>query len=390
MTYACNIVSIGLWEYNININCHRNCKTPSAPSISLIIFIFSAFAAPTFARASAIVSLIKCLFPDNRLLLMDNENPETTPQNSPERDLVLKFVDSVNSGCGIFSIIFVFFAGSLVLFKREMIIQFFSFFEISNLAIFLDDIVKKYEITALITILILVITAVYLYLRFFSNVQHNEFSDDMAKYLQFYETLFSTLADLTIIGILFLYLVIVKQSYGEFIITLFVIGGFSLSIWIISGPYTKIIKDYSAIDTMNQHLNTLHTKSAKELFSGINSISDIICYGFLRKNSVWITMTLFLTIVLAIFGIGENYNVLTIILLELMVIRYALFQSQIGSFPRIPVNIYLIAGEIYNRIYLIRENREIIVILTQYDTLFLLMKPHIKMVEPIIELDASQ
>ena len=321
---------------------------------------------------------------------MDNENPETTPQNSPERDLVLKFVDSVNSGCGIFSIIFVFFAGSLVLFKREMIIQFFSFFEISNLAIFLDDIVKKYEITALITILILVITAVYLYLRFFSNVQHNEFSDDMAKYLQFYETLFSTLADLTIIGILFLYLVIVKQSYGEFIITLFVIGGFSLSIWIISGPYTKIIKDYSAIDTMNQHLNTLHTKSAKELFSGINSISDIICYGFLRKNSVWITMTLFLTIVLAIFGIGENYNVLTIILLELMVIRYALFQSQIGSFPRIPVNIYLIAGEIYNRIYLIRENREIIVILTQYDTLFLLMKPHIKMVEPIIELDASQ
>ena len=72
---------------------------------------------------------------------------------------------------------------------------------------------KKYEIPTLVTILILIITAIYLYLRFFSNIRHNQFSDDMSKYLQFYETLFSTSADVTVIGILFLYLI-----FGETVI----------------------------------------------------------------------------------------------------------------------------------------------------------------------------
>ena len=122
----------------------------------------------------------------------------------------------------------------------------------------------------------------------------------------------------------------------------------------------------------------------------MDSLSDIIFYGFVRANSVWITIAFFLTIFLAIFGIAEEFNILTIILLELMVIRYALFQSQIGSLPRIPVNLFLMSGEIYNRTYMIRENRDIIVILTQDDVLFLVMKPQIKMVEPVIESDVSQ
>ena len=321
---------------------------------------------------------------------MKSENSETIPENSSDYSLVLKFRDSVNWGCGIYSIIFMFFAGALILFNRDALIKFFSFFEIPNLAIFLDYIMKKYEIPTLVTILILIITAIYLYLRFFSNIRHNQFSDDMSKYLQFYETLFSTAADASVIGILFLYLVFIKHSFWEFFIALLVILGFALAISTISTPYKKIIKDYSAIETMNKHLNTLHSKSSRELFSDMDSLSDLIFYGFVRVNSVWITIAFFLTIILAIFGIIGEYNILTIILLELMVIRYALFQSQIGSLPRIPVNLFLMSGEIYNRTYMIRENRDIIVILTQDDVLFLVMKPQIKMVEPVIESDVSQ
>ena len=321
---------------------------------------------------------------------MKSENSETIPENSSDYSLILKLRDSVNWGCGIYSIIFMFFAGALILFNRDALIQFFSFFEISNLAIFLDYIMKKYEIPTLVTILILIITAIYLYLRFFSNIRHNQFSDDMSKYLQFYETLFSTAADASVIGILFLYLVFIKHSFWEFFIALLVILGFALAISTISTPYKKIIKDYSAIETMNKHLNTLHSKSSRELFSDMDSLSDLIFYGFVRVNSVWITIAFFLTIILAIFGIIGEYNILTIILLELMVIRYALFQSQIGSLPRIPVNLFLMSGEIYNRTYMIRENRDIIVILTQDDVLFLVMKPQIKMVEPVIESEVSQ
>ncbi|MDO9034993.1 MAG: hypothetical protein Q7U51_07305 [Methanoregula sp.] len=321
---------------------------------------------------------------------MNSENSENLPKNSSDYDLVIKLRESVNWGCGIFSIIFVFFAGVLVLFKRDTIIQFFSFFEISNLTIFLNNLMEKYEITVLITILLLIITAVYLYLRFFSNVRHNEFSDDMSKYLQFYETLFSTFADVSVFGILFLYLIFVKQSFWEIIIAFFVILGLAISIWKISAPYKEIIKNYSAIEMMNQQLKASHSKKVKDFCSFEEFLSNLIFYGFLSANYVWIIVALLLTIILAIFGISGEYNILTIILLELMVIRYAIFQSQIGSLPRIPVNLYLTSGEIYNRTYMIRENRDILTILTQYDTLYLVMKPHIKMVEPIIESDASQ
>ena len=76
---------------------------------------------------------------------MENDYPEKTSDIlnsgqsvSPDDSLVLKFRDSVNWGCGIYSIIFMFFAGALILFNRDALIKFFSFFEIPNLAIFLD------------------------------------------------------------------------------------------------------------------------------------------------------------------------------------------------------------------------------------------------------------
>lgn len=324
------------------------------------------------------------------VLSMNHESPEIINRDSSDYDLVMKLKESVNWGCGIFSIIFVFFAGVLVFFKRDAIIQFFSFFEISNLTIFFNHLMEKYEITVLITILLLIISAVYLYLRFFSNIRHNDFSDDMSRYLQFYETLFSSFADVSVFGILFLYLIFVKQSFWEIIIASLVILGLAISIWKISAPYKEIIKNYSAIEMMNQHLKTSFSKKAKNVRSLEGYLDDLIFYGFLNANYIWIILALLLTIIIAIFGISGEYNTLTIILLELMIIRYAIFQSQIGSLPRISVNLFLTSGEIYNRIYMIRENREILTILTQYDTLFLVMKSQIKMIEPIIESDVSE
>jgi hypothetical protein len=318
----------------------------------------------------------------------ENSNPEInneTPDN-PDDDLVLEFRDSVHWGCGIFSVILVYFAGVLILFKRDLIIQFLSFFEISNLTIVFDSLMKNYGITALVTIIIAIITGLYLYLRFFSNIRHNEFSDDMSKYLEFYETLFSTSFDVTLLGILFLYLIFIKQSFWEFVIAFLVISGLAFSIWKISIPYSKTIRDYSGMERMNQYLDTIQKKSGKELLSDVEeSISDLTFYGFVRKNSVWTIGALFLTIIFAFYCISGEFNILTIILLELMVIRYALFQSQIGSLPHIPVNFYLSSGEIYNRVYMIRESRDVLIILTPSDTMFLVMKSQIKMVEPIIE-----
>jgi len=310
--------------------------------------------------------------------------------NTPDDDLVLQFSDSINWGCGIFSIIIVYFAVILVLFNRDMIIQILSFFEITNLAFFFSSLIKDYEITALVAILIAIITGLYVYLRFFSNINHNDFSNDMGNYLQFYETLYSTFFDVTILLILFLYLFFVKQSLWEFLIAFLVILGLAISIKKISTPYSKIFRDYFAIERMNSMLNKVSKKTGKELFSDMESLSELIFFGFMRRNSVWITGALFLTIIVAILGIAGAYNVLTIIILELMIIRYALFQSQIGSLPQVPVTLYLDNSEILNRIFMLKETRDFLLTLSQYDRFLIVMKSHLKKVEPIIELENPQ
>lgn len=315
---------------------------------------------------------------------------ENLDLNNPDDNLVSQFSDSITWGCGIFSIIIVYFAVSLIFFNRDMLIQILAFFEITNLAFFSSNLLKDYEITALVAILIAIITGLYVYLRFFSNINHNDFSNDMGNYLQFYETLYSTFFDVTILLILFLYLIFVKQSLLEFVIAFLVIVGLAISINMISNPHSKIIRDYSAIERMNSTLNKVSKKTGKELFADMESLSELIFFGLLRRNSVWITGALFLTIIVAMLGIAGAYNVLTIIILELMIIRYALFQSQVGSLPKIPVNLYLENCEIMNRVFMIREGRDILLVLTQYDTFMLIMKSHLKKVEPIIESITSE
>jgi hypothetical protein len=84
-------------------------------------------------------------------------------------------------------------------------------------------------------------------------------------------------------------------------------------------------------------------------------------------------------------GIAAGFNILTIIILVLIIIRYALFQSQIGSFPKNTINLYLTSGQIYNKVYIFKESQEHVFVIMQDDSLLMISKPQIKMVEPIIE-----
>lgn len=328
---------------------------------------------------------------------MDNKKTETNqPEmndqdlDTPDNTLVTQFCDSINWGSGIFSIIFMYFSCILVFFNWSMIIQIVSFFEISNLITFSSSVVKDVEITALIAISIAILTGLFVYFRFFSNINHNDFSDDMSDYLRFYETLYSAVFDLTILAILFLYLIFVKQSVWEFFIAFLIIIGLSISIKKITLPHSKMIRDYSAIEHMNAILNNVPKKSAKELFLGKDLMSEFIFFVFMRRKSVLITASFLLTIIVALLGIAGTYNILTIVILELMIIRYTLFQSLVGSVPPIPVTLYIENNEILNRVFIIKESRDILLVLSPSDAFVLIMKSHLKKVEPIIELENPQ
>jgi hypothetical protein len=305
--------------------------------------------------------------------------------NIPDNALILQFRDSIVWGCIIFLIIFFSFLAFLVFSKRDLIIQVLSVFEIPNLVILIGNFVQDYGLPALVTILIAIITGIYLYFRFFSNIHRNDFSDDMGNYLRFYETLFSTVFDVTILAILFLYLIFVKHSFWEIIVVILLVVGIGISINKITVPYLKIVKDYSAIESMNLFLDHNESNSKRAIFSDKESLWNFIFYHYTRTKSVWITTALFLTLAIVILGIAGGYNILTIILLELILIKYALFLSQIGSLPQIPVNLYLTNQEIAKRVFVIRETLDFISVLSYNDCTFVIMKSQLIKIEPIIE-----
>lgn len=311
---------------------------------------------------------------------MENSNTsfEKTDEkiSSPDQELINQFRGAVKIGCGIFSIIFAFFAVNFILYHRDIIILFLNFFEIQNISTFSNSIIETYEITTILAVVIAIFTVIFVYIRFFSNIQHHDFGNDMGNYLQFYQTLFSTIFDISILIILFLYLILIKQSLWEFLTTFFVIGGLALSILKISSPYSKIIQDHSALELMNSQLNEFTKKTGKEMFSSEESISEFLFYGFIRKNTVWITMGLLLSVIVAILGFIGEYNILTLILLELMIIRYCLFQSQVSFFSPVPLTLYLDNSEILDGVFIIREDREHLIILTRQDDLKIVMKAH--------------
>lgn len=320
---------------------------------------------------------------------MDNDkdpaDAENKDMNNPDDVLVQQFCDSINTGSGIFAIIFLIFSGNLVFFNWDMVISIITFFEISSLTVFFSGIIRDFEMTALVGISLAILTGLFIYFRFFSNISHNDFSNDMTDYLKFYETLYSAVIDLTVIAILFVYLIFVKESMWEFALSLGVIAGLSFSVRTITVPYSKIIRDYSAIREMNNLLNTVPKKTSKELFLGEDYLKEFTFFVFMRKRAAFITASLFLTVVIVILGIAHAYNILTILILELMIIRYTLFQSQVGSLPQVQTTLFFDSGEILNHVYILKENREFLLVLSQYDELVILMKAKLKKVEPIID-----
>jgi hypothetical protein len=329
---------------------------------------------------------------------MDISSAENKPQdedhkeiNSPEDILFLQLKESVMLGGRVLAFIFVFFVGYLTLFQREAIANLLSFFEIANLTIFFTDLLKEIELTAVVTILVLAITGLYLYLRFFSNINHNDFSDEMGNHLRFYEALSSAFLDVTVLIIMFLYLIFVKHSYVEFLVLFFVLSCLAFCIHKMTLPYQKMIRDYSAIERLNKKLNeyqkmlSITGKITTESFTDSGFYEDLLFYGFMRKNSVWITISLFLTFAVAIVCIIGQFNTISLVVLELAIIRYALFLRKIGSIPPFPLTLYLENAEILNRVFILLENRYYLLTISQNNGIFVIMKSHMRKVEPIIE-----
>jgi len=323
---------------------------------------------------------------------MDPEITETHESSEEDLDLsthnralILQFRGSIVWVCGIFSVILVYFLGYLFYFNHNLITQIFSFFEISNLTIFFDSIVNNYGLATLVTILIAVFTALYLYFRFFSNINRNDFSGETGNYLRFYETLYSSIVDLTVLVILFLYLLFIKHSFFELISAFLLIILVAISIRIIATPYLKIIHNYSSITDMNRYLSKIDSNTFGKHYSDQDSMWNFIFYNFMRKNSVWITGVLLLTFVIAILGISGEFNILTIVILELVLIRYGLIISQIGSVPQIQFNLTLTNNETYTQVFIIRDARDFILVLSKNDKQYVIMKSHLIKIEPNIE-----
>jgi hypothetical protein len=156
-------------------------------------------------------------------------------------------------------------------------------------------------------------------------------------------------------------------------------------------PYQKMIRDYSAIEQLNKNLNEYQKtfskagKITKESFLDEDFYSDLLFFGFMRKNSVWITISLFLTFMVVIICIIGQFNAISLIVLELAIIRYALFLRQVGSLPLVLVTLYLENTDILNRVFILKENRDYLLTISQNDRFFVIMKSHLRKVEPIIE-----
>jgi len=328
---------------------------------------------------------------------MDNEKTKNNQSeighqdhDNPENILILQLKESVTLGGRVLAFIFVFFTGYLVFFQRETIIKLLSFFEIENLTIFFSGLLKNIELTAVITLLVLAITGLYFYLRFFSSINHNDFSDEMGNHLRFYEALSSAFLDVTVIIIMFLYLVFIKHAYLEFLVLFIVLGSLSLCIHKMTLPHQKMIRDYSAIESLNEKLNEFqktYSKTGKittESFTDSAFYEDLLFFGFMRKNFVWITISLFLTIVVAIVCIISQFNAISVVVIELGIIRYALFLHKVGSLPPVMVTLYLENADILNRVFILQENRDFLLTLSQNDGFLVVMKSHLKKVEPII------
>jgi hypothetical protein len=277
------------------------------------------------------------------------------------------------------------FFGILVYYHLDMITQTIAFFEPANLLSSINSFVEKYDSPTLLTVVVVGITGLYLYIRFFSNIRENYFEGDMGGYLQFYETLFSMIFDISVLGILFLYLGFVKQAYWEFAISALVIIGLQISISLMYPHYFRIIRNYSAIESMNITLQKIRDRMRRELLTKPDGIADLILYVFLENTQVPIAISFFFTIIVIMVGIGSGFNTLTIIVLVLIIIRYALFQSQIGSIPKNLLTLYLTSGQIYNRVFVIKESQDFVTIINQDDLLLLISKPQIKIIEPIVE-----
>lgn|GEM_PF-2530594 len=311
-------------------------------------------------------------------------------QENPENILILQLKESVTLGGRVLAFIFVFFTGYLVFFQRETIIKLLSFFEIENLTIFFSGLLKNIELTAVITLLVLAITGLYFYLRFFSSINHNDFSDEMGNYLRFYEALSSTFLDSTVIIIMFLYLVFSKQDYLEILVIIVVLGILALCIHKMTVAYQKMIRDYSAIEHLNDKLNEYQKKFSekgkitKGSFIDQSFYDDLLFYGLMKKNSVWITISFFLTIMVAVVCIIEQFNAISLIVLELAIIRYAFFLHKVGSLPPVMLTLYLENTDILNRVFILQENRDFLLTLSQNDGFLIIMKSHLRKVEPII------
>jgi hypothetical protein len=321
--------------------------------------------------------------------------PVNTFQNmeASEREIISKFIDNVRNSIGIFSIIFLYFAFMVFFYDLNLILKFFSFFEISNLIHNLNNFIDMYGMTAVITIIIAIFSGIYLYFRFFSNIQHNDFEDDMKKHLQFYEIFSSVFIDVTFILILFIYLLFFKHSINEFAVALITILLLNISITIIYRPFTNIIKKYSLIYDINLFLANIRLEISKGNISGKKNLKNFIFYIFMNNNSVLIILILFLTILIASYSIFWVYNLITLLILELVIIRFALLQSQVSKIPKNTINLKLINGDYYNDVYSIKETQEIFLILDKDDKFQIIPKRQInifEIVKPFELFDGSQ
>jgi hypothetical protein len=147
---------------------------------------------------------------------MANHQTENGAANFSDEELIAAFRTHLQWSFCLFTVIFFVFFLILVIFHLQMIILILAFFEPSNLITSTNSFIEKYDSATLLTVLIIGITGIYLYIRFFSNIQENYFEGEMGRYFQFYETFYSLLFDISILGILFLYLLIVKDAIWEF------------------------------------------------------------------------------------------------------------------------------------------------------------------------------
>ncbi len=262
---------------------------------------------------------------------------------------------------------------------RDIIIDFLSFFEQADvIKVYLKTQYDSFSLENIASIT----AGLFLYFYFFEYIKKSNIysfldSTKESKYFQFLFSLFAFF-NYTLVIFIVLYLIFVKKSYLETFVL--------VSLWIITKYifidllliYKNILFNYNSLIQFNSkqkyYTNLKIRKACQDIINdgGINfelkdfitknknQISDytmkfIISFVFSRKNLL-LKSVLFISIFTGILTIVFEFNILSIIYLQLHFILWYFVLSATFGVPTTLQNIHLINGENISNVYIVEKS----------------------------------